>query len=185
MKVLRRTQFGNPILRSKARLLSSKEILSAETKELIVNMRFTLENKKYGVGLAAPQVGVSASISVIAIKPTPTRPELKPLNMTIINPSIVKTYGSLKPMWEGCISGTELYGKAMRYDKIRLHWFDEDARQHEEDFESILAQVLQHETDHLNGILFVDRVKDTKSYITFSEYKKLRKREAKQKVLKN
>jgi peptide deformylase len=100
--------------------------------------------------------------------------------MIIINPKITKFYGKTTGMWEGCISGTELYGKAVRYKKVRLSWLDENAQQHKNDFNGLVAQVIQHEVDHLNGILFVDRVKDTKTYITFSEYKKLRRAENKQ-----
>lgn len=78
-------------------------------------------------------------------------------------------------MWEGCISGSEIYALAMRYKKITVAYLDEKAKQHVQTYTGLLAQVMQHEIDHLNGILFVDRVKDTKSYITTSEYKKRRK----------
>lgn len=179
MKVLRRTQFGNPILRTKTRTLSREEILSADIQMLIKDMRYTLENKQYGVGLAATQVGQSVAISVIGIKPTPTRPKNPTVNLTVINPKIVKTYGQKEPMWEGCVSfgGTKdfPYAQVPRYKKLRLQYLDENARRHEKDFEGIIAHVLQHEVDHLNGVLFVDRVEDTKTYITVSEYKKLMK----------
>lgn len=175
MHALKRTQFGNNILRAVAARLSDEQILSAETQEFIRAMYDTLENKKYGIGLAAPQVNRSLAISVISTKPTPTRPTIKHEKLTIINPEIIKTYGYRTGLWEGCISGTDMYAKAMRYKKIRIRWQDEKAKQHERDFEGLMAHVLQHEIDHLNGILFVDRVKDTKTYMTFSEYKKMRR----------
>ena len=100
--------------------------------------------------------------------------------MIVINPKIIRYDDRPTDMWEACISGPELYGKAVRYPKVRLHWLDEKARKHQKDFEGLAAQVIQHEVDHLNGILFVDRVKDTKTYLTFSEYKKLRKAGGKQ-----
>jgi len=171
-KLLTKTEFGNPILRKQNRLLSDKEILSSKIQQLIQNMYFTLEKKKYGVGIAATQVGENIAISTIDTKPTPTRPDLKRQKLTIINPEIIKTYGKKKPMWEGCISGSELYAKVPRYKKIRLSWKDEKAKIHEQDFDGFLAHVIQHEVDHLNGVLFVDRVEDTKSYMTFGEYKK-------------
>jgi peptide deformylase len=155
--------------------LSDAEILSREIQELINDMYYTLDNKKYGVGLAATQVGKCLAISTIDTKPTPTRPELKRQKLTIINPVIIKTFGSKTPMWEGCISGAELYAKVPRYKKIRLQWTDEKAKRCEQDFDGFLAHVIQHEVDHLDGILFVDRVQDTKSYMTFKEYKKMRK----------
>jgi peptide deformylase len=179
MAILRRTQFGNPILRTVARKLSSEEIASAEIQKLLSDMRETLLKKNYGVGLAAPQVGASVALAIVGLKPTPTRPKAERFNMIIINPKITAQYGSPTPMWEGCISGPELYGKAIRYEKITLKWLDENAQPHEQDFEGLIAQVLQHEVDHLNGILFVDVVADTKTYVTFSEYKKIKKAERK------
>ncbi len=175
--VLKRTQFGDPVLRQVAQRLSRKQILSAEVQQLVRNMYYTLEKKKYGVGLAAPQVGVSLAISAIAIKPTPSRPHAQATQLTIINPEIIKTYGRRTGMWEGCISfcGDQKefpYAKAMRYKKIRLRYMDEFAQVHEDDFDGLLGHVMQHETDHLDGIFFVDRVRDTTTYVTTSEYTK-------------
>ena len=177
VKILRRTQFGNPILRQKTRRLSREEILSNEIQDLIKNMKYALEKRKFGIGLAAPQVGKSVAISFIGIKPTPARPNLKRQDMVIINPKIIKTYGDKEDMWEGCISFGDPFAKAERYKKVRVRWQDEKAATREKDFDGILAHVLQHEVDHLNGILFVDRVKDSKTYVTESEYLKIRKRE--------
>ena len=164
------------MLRTPTRELSREEILSDSIQTLLADMRFTLEKKKYGVGLAAPQVGQSVAISVIGIKPTPTRPESPVINMTIINPKIVRTYGRQEPMWEGCVSFGDTrnfpYAQVPRYKKLRLQYVDESARLHERDFEGLLAHVLQHEVDHLQGILFVDRVEDATSYMTTAEYKK-------------
>lgn len=176
MRMLRRTQFGNPILRTPARRLEKSEITSVKTQELIRNMLATLEHKKYGVGLAAPQVGIGVALAVLSIKPTPTRPQIKSEQLVIINPEIVKTYGRRTGMWEGCISFGDVrnfpYAKALRYRKIRLRYHDGQGRQHERDFDGLLAHVLQHEVDHLNGILFVDRVRDPKTFMNVSEFKK-------------
>jgi len=140
-------------------------------------MRYTLEKKQYGVGLAAPQIGKGVAVIVIGLKPTPTRPNIEKLDIILVNPIITKFYGKPIGMWEACISGSELYGKAIRYKKVKLTWLDEKAQKHEKNFDGLIAQVIQHEVDHLSGILFVDRVEDPKTYITFSEYKKLRKAE--------
>ena len=169
---LKRREFGDPILRQTAKRLSLLEIKNSNTKQLIKNMQTTLDSKKYGIGLAAPQVGRSLAIGVIAIKPTPARPDALIFVLVVINPEIIKTYGNKKPMWEGCISGSRLFAKVPRWRKIRLKYFDEKAKILEADFDGLIAHVLQHEIDHLNGILFVDRVKDSTSYCTFSEYKK-------------
>ena len=171
-KRLTKAEFGNPLLRETAKVLSKAEILSAEVQKLIADMYDALENRKYGVGIAAPQLGHSLAINVIDTKPTATRPDLQRQKLTIINPVITKTYGRRKPMWEGCLSGPDLYAQVPRYTKVRLQWHDESAVQHEQDFDGFIAHVIQHEVDHLNGILFVDKVKDTKSYMTTKEYKK-------------
>ena len=177
MRLYRRTQFGNPILRSPTKTLTKKEILSKPIQTFLIDMKYTLEKRRYGIGLAAPQIGEAIALVIVGLKPTPTRPNIKKLNMVLINPEITKYYGKSIGMWEACISGSELYGKASRYEKVRMSWLDEKAEKHEKDFDGLLAQVIQHEVDHLNGILFVDRVKDSKSYITYSEYKKIRKTE--------
>ena len=174
MKALKRTVFGDPILRQEAQRLSADEILSTEIQELIHDMRSGLETKKYGVGLAAPQVGVGVAISVIDIKPTKARPNSEIFSEVVINPEIIETFGKRTGMWEGCLSfgsGSTLpYAKALRYKKIRVTYLDEYAQKHDKILEGLPAHVFQHETDHLNGILFVDRVKNTKTYMTMGEY---------------
>ncbi len=177
MKILRRTQFGNPVLRQIARRLERDEILSEPIQALIADMYHTLDKKKYGIGLAAPQVGHSLAVSVIHIRKLPWRPNVEEADLIIINPEIITTYGRRSGMWEGCISfcGDQKefpYAKALRWKKIRIKYLDEQAKPHEKDFDGLLGHVLQHETDHLNGVLFVDRVRDTKSYVTLSEYNK-------------
>jgi peptide deformylase len=176
-KILKRTVFGNPMLSAPARRLSEVDINSLKIQTLIDDMRHTLQVKKYGVGLAAPQVGQSVALSVIGIKPTPSRPDAQSEDMVIINPEIVKTYGSRAQKWEGCISfGTSSrdfpYAKTLRWRKVRVRYLDEHGRRHEKDFSGLLAHVLQHEIDHLNGILFTERIKDPKTLMMMSEYKK-------------
>lgn len=176
MARLRRAMFGNPILRTSARRLTAEEILSEDMQRLIQEMRDLLAGRKHGVGLAAPQVGQSVAVSVIGIKPTPNHPDTTAVDMVIINPEIVRTYGRKTGMWEGCISfgsgPAAPYAQAMRSPKVRVRYLDEQAVQHEADYDGLMAHVLQHEIDHINGVLFVDRVSDTKTYMTMGEYKK-------------
>jgi peptide deformylase len=179
-KVLSKTEFGNPILREQTKKVSIDEINSAKVQSLIKNMYYTLNNKPYGVGIAATQVGENIAISVIDTKPTPTRPNLKREKLTIINPEIIETYGKQNELWEACISGPEMYAKVPRYKRIKLTWFDENGHLKENIFDGFIAHVIQHEVDHLNGVLFVDRVKDTKTYTTLKEYKKIIKSESKE-----
>lgn len=174
-KVLTRTLYGNPILREPAKKLRASEVNSNEVQDLIANMRETLDRKKYGIGLAAPQVGKSMSLSVIRIRPTklrPNTPKEKWADLVIINPEIIKHYGKKQQMYEGCISLPGVFAKVPRYKKVRLNYLDEKGRQQEKDFEGFIAHIIQHETDHLNGVLYVDRVSDSKSYMSEVEYRK-------------
>jgi peptide deformylase len=175
-ELLELTRFGNPILREPARRLSKDEILSEDTQTLIADMYHTLRERDYGVGLAAPQVGARLALSVLGIKPTPNRPNLAPFETVLINPEVVATHGSPIPMWEGCVSSGEgdntLFAQVPRFEAITLRWVDEKGETHEERLEGFVAHVAQHETDHLNGMLFVDRVVDTATYMLADEYRK-------------
>lgn len=174
MKSLKPTEFGNPILRGKARQLNVDEIMSEKIQQLIANMQYTLQHKKYGVGLAAPQVGEGLALAIVEIQPLPHRPKVEPFAAVIINPEITETVGRRRASWEGCISaGKEsLFARVPRYKKIKVKFYDKAGKQQAKTFDGLPAHVIQHEIDHLNGMLFVDRVRDTSSYMTLREYKK-------------
>lgn len=150
--------------------------MSLKIQNLIKNMYFTLAEKKLGIGLAAPQVGEQLALAVINLQKTKIRPDVKPFKLTIINPVITRTFGYRVQQWEGCISSgagkAGLFAKVPRYKKIQLEYLDETGKKHSREFTGLRAHVIQHEVDHLNGILFVDRVKDTKTYMTYAEYQK-------------
>ena len=175
-KKLRLRRFGDQILRKPARHLTPEEIVSDEIQALICDIRDLNALKQYGVGLAAPQVGVSVALSVIGIKPTPARPDVKPFERVIINPSY-EGIGRRVSMWEGCQScghgNDTLYAKALRYQSIRAAWFDDKGAEHHEELEGFTAHVFQHETDHLNGVLFVDHVRDSRTYMMADEFRKM------------
>jgi peptide deformylase len=177
MEILERTQFGNPILRKITQAVKTQDILSEKVQRLIADMKYTLVEKKLGIGLAAPQVGEDVAIAVIAIRKSKTRPNAKDFDLVLINPVITETVGNRTQMWEGCISAgsngkADLFAKVPRYKKIRVKYFDQHGKKHHEYYEGLQAHVIQHEVDHLNGILFVDRVKDTNTYMTYKEYLK-------------
>jgi peptide deformylase len=175
VKILNTIEFGNPVLREKAKMLTQAEFESRKIKSLINDMRHTLTSKKLGVAIAAPQVGESLALAVIAVRPTAHRPIVKEFDLVIINPNY-KGIGDKKEMWEGCISSgagqTGLFAKVPRYKKIEATYVDENAVKHTKQFSGLVAQIIQHETDHLNGILFVDKVQNTKTYMSMSEYRK-------------
>jgi peptide deformylase len=169
------TRFGDPVLREKTRKLSVAEIRSEKYQKLINDMRRNIQSKNYGVGLAAPQIGKSARIAVIDIKPTKLRPHAENFSLIMVNPSY-KGVGQRRSKWEGCLSSgsgkNTLYAKALRYSKIDAVWTDENGKTHKKTLQGLPAHVFQHETDHLDGILFVDRVRDSKTYMMADEYHK-------------
>lgn len=176
-KLLRKTLFGNPILRSVARELTTEEITSDEIQQLIADLKYTVDKKKLGVGIAAPQVGVGVSLARIAIKPTVTRPNRITFDRVIINPKILKGIGDKALMWEGCLSfasGTDNvpYAQTERWPSVEVEYYDENAEAHRETLSGLAAHVFQHETDHLNGVLFVDRVVDPATFMLATEFRK-------------
>src|SRR5690242_17126473 len=126
MKALKKTEFGNPILRAKARKLTVQEIKSAEIQNLIKDIQHSLLVKKYGVGLAAPQVGRDLALTVIILRPTPNRPNAPKMQFVMANP-VLLAKSDKRPMWEGCLSaGKEsLFAKVPRYNKIKVSFLDE------------------------------------------------------------
>ncbi len=139
-------------------------------------MKTTIKTGEYGVGLAAPQVGESLAIAVITLRPTASHPEREIFDQVIINPEIIEPVGDKVDKWEGCMSfgsGEPVFAKTKRFEIIKVKYYDEQAVLHENTLEGLRAHVFQHETDHLNGILFVDKVEDSKSWMNASEYKKM------------
>jgi len=147
-------QAGNPVLRKKAKPVAK---IDRKITSLIKDMRETLvaQTNPEGVGLAAPQVGKSLRIFLMRDKKEV---------ITIINPKIVKKYKEKKipekdqQLLEGCLSVLHYYGSMTRPDKIKIKYQDEDGKQRERIFSGFPAQIVQHEIDHLNGILFIDKL---------------------------
>lgn len=169
-------EFGDSILRKKTETIKPSEITGNEIQALIKTMQDLLKTKKLGVGLAAPQVGKGIALAVIRVRPMKHRTEVSPLDLVIINPQITEQVGKRKQLYEGCISAgagkAGLFALVPRYKKIRLRYYNEKGNLREDYFEGLAAHVIQHEVDHLNGVLFVDKVKNTTSYKTHKEYLK-------------
>ena len=122
-------------------------VVSLKTRELINRMIKEMRSNN-GVGLAAPQVGVNQNIIVVGIGDKP---------IVMINPVIVEGYGPLIESEEGCLSIPGLYGYVVRTDSIRVQALDKKGKMFEMKLQGLSARVVQHEVDHLNGILFIDR----------------------------
>jgi len=147
--------FGQPVLRKKTEDIQPDY---PELKELISNMFETLDHAD-GVGLAAPQVGLSISLVVIDLDVvSEDLPEYKGFRKAFINPEITQFSEETTSMEEGCLSIPGIHESVKRAKKIHVKYLDEDFNQHEEDVDGFLARVMQHEFDHLDGKMFVDRL---------------------------
>ncbi len=151
MALLKITTYGNPILRKK--VLPVKKI-DASIKKLAADMLETMHHAD-GIGLAAPQIGKSISLFVADV--SPIEEGSKPL--VFLNIEILDGDG-LVPYNEGCLSIPGVMGEVIRPEKIKIRFMDLEGKSHEGTAEGILARVIQHETDHLNGKLFIDYLSD-------------------------
>jgi peptide deformylase len=171
-------QAGDPVLRQTARPLSSQEIVSAGIRELIESMRETMR-KAPGVGLAAPQIGQSLQLAVIEDRPEYTKDasreflkerERKPVAFhAIINPRLTLLEGDTVEFFEGCLSVTTMMALVPRARKVRVECMDEKARLRMIEASGWYARILQHEIDHLNGTLYVDRM-NTRTLTTVDNF---------------
>ena len=129
-----------------------------------------------GIGLAAVQVGVPKRLLVIDLQ-EPEEEEGDPVRkpLVFINPEILETSETLQPYLEGCLSVPDQYADVERPDRIRARWLDADGAPHEEEITGMLAVVLQHEMDHLEGILFIDHLSRLKRDMILRKLAKARK----------
>jgi peptide deformylase len=159
--------YGHPVLRK----VSEKIEKNYEgLHDLIANMKETMYASD-GIGIAAPQVGVNIRVIYIDVDVlADSFPELKGKSFVLINPELtVDDTARVIIREEGCLSLPEIHENVPRHEKIHLKWFDEDWTQHEEDFEGYLSRVMQHEYDHLDGIVFVDRISAIRKQLIHSK----------------
>ncbi|WP_319502098.1 peptide deformylase [uncultured Draconibacterium sp.] len=147
------TVYGDPLLRKKAQRIEKDH---PKLDEIIENMWETMYYSD-GVGLAAPQVGLSIRLFVIdASSGADEEPELEGFKKVFINPEIIETKGDEWTMNEGCLSLPEIREDVNRPDEVTIKYFDENFVEHTETYKGFAGRVIQHEYDHLEGILFVD-----------------------------
>ena len=147
------TVYGDPLLRRKAKPIEKGH---AGLEEIIDNMFETMHYSD-GVGLAAPQTGMSIRIFVIdATQVADEEPELKNFRKVFINPEIIERTGEEVIMNEGCLSLPEIREDIKRPDSVRIQYYDENFELNEDVFTGYAARIVQHEFDHLEGILFID-----------------------------
>ncbi|MCO4792101.1 MAG: peptide deformylase [Bacteriovoracaceae bacterium] len=153
-------RMGNPILRKVAEVVPVDEITSDAMKELVQDM-FETMNAEQGIGIAAPQIGVSKQVAIITIPSEEGKedPDSSPV-IVVFNPKISVIDEELQGFWEGCLSVPGLRGFVERPRKVLIEYYDHQANQQKIEVEDFLATVFQHELDHLFGQLYVDRIKD-------------------------
>ena len=157
-KILR---MGHPLLRKKSQPLEPHEIASSQTKELLQDMLDTMRARD-GIGLAAPQIGVLKRVALVGIEEdNPRYRNAPPYRLiTVINPVIHVLGNSKQTFNERCLSVPGLCGDVERPDRIRVEYRDTDGSPNTLEVSGLPATVFQHEIDHLDGILYVDRMSD-------------------------
>jgi peptide deformylase len=164
---LKIAQLGQPILRQVAADVPPAEILNSDFQAFLDEMDATLQEAQ-GAGLAAPQVFAGRRIFLAAVLP-PFAEDLPPEIEVFINPRLVPTTTTEADAWEGCLSFPELLVKVPRFLQVRIEYLDRQGQANVLDLEGFPARVVQHEHDHLEGILTLDRARSTHDIIKASE----------------
>lgn len=141
-------QIKHKILREKAKEVPLNDIGSEKLKKILSEMAKTLYSSKDGIALAAPQIGAPLRIFIV-------KKEISPL--VFINPKIIKISKKKQIVNEGCLSVNGVYGTIKRAEKLTVEALDEKGRKFTRGVSGLLAQIIQHEIDHLNGVLFTDK----------------------------
>ena len=162
------------VLRKTAKEIPIAQIKTPKVKQILKEMSVALNSQNDGVAIAAPQIGYALRIFVVSGKifhesflrgkGLPTDKEVKdiPKDMVFINPKISKLSREKEWVPEGCLSVRWLYGSTFRSKKATITAYDENGKKFTRGASGLLAQIFQHETDHLNGVLFIDHAKDIK-----------------------
>ena len=166
-------QKDNALLREKAAEVPDGQLTSPRIAKIIKELKVALSSQEDGVAIAAPQIGESVRIFVVSEKVfelsdkvEDRRKQQKKASqrafkyLIFINPTITKLSRQKKLMEEGCLSVRWLYGKVKRSTKVSIRAYDEQGKPFERGASGLLAQIFQHETDHLDGVLFIDKAVD-------------------------
>lgn len=163
-------QQEDPVLRADAKTVTESDFGTKHLNDILDAMTVALEAEFDGVAIAAPQIGVSLRIFIVSRKAFATdedgnlqpevggkvNPKIPQKNMVFINPEIIKTSRKIVKVPEGCLSVRWYFGKTLRHEKAMIRAYDEHGKMFTYGGSGLIAQIFQHETDHLNGILFID-----------------------------
>lgn len=170
IKPLTIAQLGNPILRQIAQPI---DLITDDRIQQLIDALIVTAEAAQGVGIAAPQVSHSQRVFIVASSPNaryPDAPQMSPVAM--INPRIISGSEKMVEGWEGCLSIPGLRGWVPRHETIELEYHTRDGVLHSQTWSGFVARIIQHELDHLNGILFIDRVLSTADLYSEAEYQK-------------
>ena len=169
-ELLEIAELGNPILRQQS--LAVEDVSSRRIQKLIDDLIATV-GKANGVGIAAPQVAESCRLFIVASRPNPRYPHAPTMEPTaIINPQILAHSDETSMGWEGCLSIPGVRGFVPRYQAIEVQYTDRNGKLQKQELTDFVARIFQHEYDHLDGIVFLDRLKSTRDIITELEYQR-------------
>jgi peptide deformylase len=170
MSLLKVARMGHPVLRARAREIERAELKQPSMQKLIDDMIDTM-HEYHGVGLAAPQIHEGVRIFIAAINPTeeePLSPKDEP--MVFINPVITAVGREMEEDWEGCLSIPDIRGRVPRARVVKVTAMDRSGGKIDVTSQDFPARVIQHETDHLDGILFFDRMRSFETLAFMDEY---------------
>lgn len=161
-------QLGHPLLRTIAQPIANPE--DPQIQQLIDRLITTTETSN-GVGIAAPQVGQPYRLFIVASRPNLRYPHAPMMEPTpLINPQIISHSDTQIKGWEGCLSVPGIRGFVPRFTEIEVEYIDPTGQRQHRIFTDFVARIIQHEWDHLEGKLFIDRVESTQDLISESEY---------------
>ncbi|MFB2982848.1 peptide deformylase [Microseira sp. BLCC-F43] len=167
-EILEIIQLGNPILRQQAKPIDN---LADECIQTLIDELIATVAKANGVGIASPQVAESYRLFIVASRPNPRYPNAPTMEPTaMINPRIIGHSTEVVKGWEGCLSVPGIRGLVPRYQAIEVEYTSRDGKLHRQELTDFVARIFQHEYDHLDGIVFIDRVESTQELMTEQEY---------------
>jgi len=178
-------ELGDPVLRERAREVTAEELRGDAVQKLIDDMIETMRAAN-GAGLAANQVGETLRIAVVEVRPdNPRYPYKPPVPLTVIvNPVIEPLDDEVEQINEGCLSVPNLRGEVPRHMAIQVRYLDREGGEHEEERRGLTAGTFQHELDHLDGTLFVDRVTDPATLSTWEQFERFHRDEFVERALR-
>jgi peptide deformylase len=170
MAILKVARLGHPVLRQRAQPVPPGEIRAPATQRFIDDMIETMREYD-GAGLAANQVHTLRQVAVIEVQGNPRYPDAPQIPLTVvINPEITPLTDEMEEGWEGCLSVPDMRGRVPRYTAVRLTCYDREAQRVDLVAKDFFSRVIQHETDHLFGVVYLDRMRDLSTLSHIAEW---------------